>query len=133
MKWTNELPSLEHMSIKRCLKPAVFGKIISKQIHIFSDVSTTGYGAVAYLRLCNDSNKIHCAFLIGKSRLAPIKMLTIPHLELTSAMVSMRLGRKLLQKLSMESNDIIYHTDSTTVLHYIKSEKRKISCFCLKL
>jgi len=100
MKWLYELPSLKHMSMKRCMKPAVFGNIISKQIHIFSDASTTGYGAVAYLRLCNDNNKIRCTFLMGKSRLAPIKMLTIPRLELTSATVFVSLGRILLQELS---------------------------------
>jgi len=58
--WLNELPSLAHMFIKRCEKPGAFGQILSKQIHIFADANTTGYGAVAYLHLRNESNKIHC-------------------------------------------------------------------------
>ena len=91
-KWRNELPLLERLTVPRCVKPTDFGEVKSRQIHIFSDASTVGYGSVAYQRLCDNEGRIHCSFLMGKAHLAPIKAVTIPRLELTAATVSVRLG-----------------------------------------
>ena len=50
-KWIKELPEIENLVVDRCLKPSHFGQIVSKQMHLFSDASSLGYGAVAHLRL----------------------------------------------------------------------------------
>ncbi|KAK3730096.1 hypothetical protein QZH41_003649 [Actinostola sp. cb2023] len=112
-KWQRELPLLEQLILNRCLTPSEFGEIISQQVHVFSDASSTGYGAVAYLRQCDNENRTHCAFLMGKARLAPIKTMTIPRLELTAATVSTRMGHLLKSELD-ENPSFTYHTDSTT-------------------
>ena len=44
IKWRNELPMLELFHVDRCLKPRDFGPIVSRQLHMFSDASTVGYG-----------------------------------------------------------------------------------------
>jgi hypothetical protein len=128
-KWLNDLPQLERISISRCLKPVDFGVVTSCQLHVFSDASTVGYASAAYLRLCNDYKKIHCSFVMGKARLAPIKPTTIPRLELTAATVSIHLGQMLMNELDNKPDSITYHTDSTTVLHYINSEKKRFPVF----
>ena len=87
-----------------------------------------GYGTVAYLRLCDDSNRVHCTFLMGKARLAPIKPVTIPHLELTAATTSIRVGEMLKRELDGDP-EFMYHTDSTTVLRYIANEKQRFHVF----
>ena len=69
IKWRNELPTLESFHVDRCLKPRDFGPIVSRQLHLFSDASTVGYGCSGYLRLQDDANRIHCFFLMGKARL----------------------------------------------------------------
>ena len=69
--WNCQLPSLERFSMERCLKPANFGTVVSRQIHNFSDASSTGYGQVTYLRIENERGRIHCTFLMGKARVAP--------------------------------------------------------------
>ena len=68
-------------SMHRHVKPPDFGGITSSQIHRFCDDSQSAYGEVSYLRLVNLDGRIHCSFLIGKSRLAPLKQTTIPRLE----------------------------------------------------
>ncbi|KAK3716444.1 hypothetical protein QZH41_007053 [Actinostola sp. cb2023] len=50
---------------------------------------------------------------MGKARLAPIKTMTIPRLELTAATVSTRMGHLLKSELD-ENPSFTYHTDSTT-------------------
>ena len=76
--WLSDLSKLETLRMEHCLKPASFGEITSSQIHHFSDACQFAFGAVSYLRVTNGQDDIHCSFLIGKSRLSPLKQLTIP-------------------------------------------------------
>ena len=101
----------------------------TRQLHIFSDASSVGYGSVVYQRLCNKEGRIHCSFLIGKTRLAPVKMVTIPRLELTAATVSVRLGKMMKKELNDKSDSVQYHTDSTTVLQYIGNDHKRFQVF----
>ncbi|XP_067021942.1 uncharacterized protein [Acropora muricata] len=127
--WRSELPMLERILVPRCVKPIDFGEVKSRQVHVFSDASSVGYGSVAYLRLCDNIGRIHCSFLMGKARLAPIKAVTIPRLELTAATVSVRLGEIVKKELD-ESLDIVhYHTDSVTVLRYISNDQKQFQVF----
>lgn len=71
----------------------------------------------------------HCSFLIGKVRLAPIKAVTIPCLELTPATVSVRLGEILKKELDEILDIIHYHTDSVTVLRYISNDQKQLKVF----
>ena len=127
-KWLSELPLLEQFKANRCVKPPEFGTVTSQQVHLFSDASSMGYGTVAYLRLCDDSNRVHCTFLMGKSRLAPIKSVTIPRLELTAATTSIRVGEMLKREVDGDP-EFVYHTDSTTVLRYIANERQRFHVF----
>ena len=106
-KWRNEFQVLEQLHITRSFTPIGFGEIVSQQFHVFSDASFSGYGAVAYLRLRDDKNRIHCVFLMGKSRLAPVKVVTIPRLELVAATLSARLGRLLGDEVENKPDTII--------------------------
>lgn len=72
-KWRAELPILQRFSIPRCFKPENFGSVVRKELHHFSDASTKGYGQCSYLRLRDDSGKIHFSFMAGKARVTPIK------------------------------------------------------------
>ena len=128
-EWLSELHLLENVSVKRCIKPIEFGEIASSQLHVFSDASSIGYGAVAYLRLSNVAGIVHCSFLHGKARLAPLKVTTIPRLELTAATVAVRIGQQLQRELDIKLDSITFHTDSTTVLHYILNEKKRFPVF----
>ena len=127
-KWLSELPLLEQFKANGCVKPPEFGTVTSQQVHLFSDASSMGYGTVAYLRLCDDSNRVHCTFLMGKSRLAPIKSVTIPRLELTAATTSIRVGEMLKREVDGDP-EFVYHTDSTTVLRYIANERQRFHIF----
>ncbi|XP_022790966.1 uncharacterized protein LOC111330388 [Stylophora pistillata] len=77
----------------------------------------------------DDMDRIHCSFLMGKARLAPIKTVTVPRLELTAATVSVRVGQMLYEELEVKPESIIYHTDSTTVLRYIRNERKRFQIF----
>ena len=44
--WLSELPKLENLRIQRCFQPPDFGKVVSTELHHFSDASQRGYGAI---------------------------------------------------------------------------------------
>ena len=77
-RWLEDLLKLEEIQVDRCIKPRNFAEIKNIQLHLFSDGSRVGYGAVAYLRLVDVFDRIHCSFVMGKARLAPIHEVTIP-------------------------------------------------------
>ena len=90
---------LERISIPWCFKPDNFDHVIRTELHHFSDASTEGYGQCSYLHLVNEDGRIHCAFVMGKSRVAPLKSVTIPHLELTAAVCSVRISEQIHREL----------------------------------
>ncbi|KAI2661009.1 UvrABC system protein B [Labeo rohita] len=127
--WLQELHQLSEFSVARCIKPVDFGVTTTAQLHHFSDASEMGYGVVSYLKLVNADGLTHCAFMMGKSRVAPLKQTTIPRMELTAAVVAVNTDKMLKSELEMELLDSIFWTDSTTVLRYIDNEKLHFKTF----
>ena len=123
------MPALEQFSMERCLKPKNFGTVVSRQIHSFSDASSTGYGQVTYPRMESERGEIHCAFLMGKARVVPVKTMTILRLELTAATVSVRVGEMIARELDEPVESKIFWTDSTTVLKYLHNDNRRFNVF----
>ena len=125
-----DLPKFSQFSVERCVKPAGFDLISSSQLHHFSDASEIGFGSVSYLRLVNDQGDVHCSFLCAKSRVAPLKTLTIPRLELSAAVISVKQDKVLKRELEIPvSAQSVFWTDSTAVLRYVKNETRRYQTF----
>ena len=59
---------------------------------MFFDASKFAYGAAAYLKVTADAG-VQVSLVIGKSRVAPIKTVSIPRLELTGALVAAKFAR----------------------------------------
>ncbi|XP_076385089.1 uncharacterized protein LOC143263989 [Megachile rotundata] len=84
--------------VKECRMPRCYGVTESReseaQLHVFCDASLTAYAAVAYLRFENEneSESAHVSLIMAKSRVAPLKPLTIPRLELQAALMGTRLA-----------------------------------------
>lgn len=127
--WLEDLKRLCTFSVPRCFKPKGFGQLVSAQLHHFSDASENGYGTVSYLRLQSEDEKIHLAFVLGKARVAPLKNVTIPRMELTAAVLAVRVDRLLKAELQLELENSLFWTDSTTVLRYIKNETKRFHTF----
>ncbi|XP_039550287.1 uncharacterized protein LOC120495005 [Pimephales promelas] len=129
VRWLEDLRKLSTFSVPRCIKPKDFGQLTNAQLHHFSDASEDGYGTVSYLRLQNDKKKIHLAFILGKARVAPLKKVTIPRMELTAAVLAVRVDRMLKTELQLELENSTFWSDSTTVLKYIRNETKRFHTF----
>ena len=124
-----ELHLLNSISIRRCLKPPDFGEAITAQLHHFADASEKGYGAVTYLLLHNSHLQTHTSFIMGKSRVAPLKPVTIPRMELTAAVVAVCMDKLWSRELRLPLQDSVFWTDSTSVLKYINNKTSRFRVF----
>ncbi|XP_055633331.1 uncharacterized protein LOC129773712 [Toxorhynchites rutilus septentrionalis] len=126
--WQNfrvELPILAKLTVPRCVLP---NQQREYQLHCFSDASQRGYGSCVYVVGQNASGEIERHLLIAKSRVAPLRGLSIPRLELCAAV----LGSQLVQKLRTTEFVVAsatFWTDSTVVLHWIRSVSTKWKVF----
>ena len=59
----------------------------SIQLHSFSDASENAYSGVVYLRMIDSLDNMHVSLVMLKTRVTPIKRISIPHLELCGAQV----------------------------------------------
>ena len=128
-KWRSDLHLLEQVKLPRYVKPTGFGKPTKIEIHSFSDASDVGIGQVSYLRLTNAEGQIHVSFLMGKARVASLKLMSTPRMELTAAVVSVNVPSMLSKELKYKETEALYHTDSTVVLGYINNEARRFHTY----
>ena len=101
----------------------------SVQLHHFCDASEFGYGAVTYLRIVDDKDAVHCSFVLGKSRVTPLKAVSIPRLELMAAVVSIKLNCLVCDEIEYPIHDTVYWADSRTVLQHTPNESRRFQTF----
>ena len=128
-KWKSQLANLPLITVDRCVRPACFGDLKIAELHNFADASQIAYGAVTYLRLVDVEERIHCAFLIGKSRLAPLRPMTVPRLELSAAVLAVQLDRTVREELDIPINQSTFWSDSTCVLQYIRNQSKRFHTF----
>ena len=124
--WTESLSALDAgLHIPRCFTDP---SAVKHELHTFSDASSFAYGAVVYLRTLLQDGSYQVSFVIGKSRLAPMKTVTIPRLELTAAVLAVKLLCMVQRELRIETESFLY-TDSSIVLHTIRNETKRFSTF----
>ena len=102
LSWLKSLAGIRDIRIPRCIVPKS-SDVVSFQLHHFSDSSTFAYGCCSYLRIVDSHGDIQCSFLMGKSRLAPIKSVPVPRLELTATVLSVGLDILFCKEMDLTS------------------------------
>ena len=97
-QWANELKDMNKIQVPRCLQPS---PTTHRELHHFADASEIAYGVVSYLRVVTTDGRIECTIVMAKARLAPIKRLTIPRLELQAATLAARQNALLQKELGL--------------------------------
>ncbi|XP_062534847.1 uncharacterized protein LOC134204027 [Armigeres subalbatus] len=128
-KWLEILPKVQDVHIPRCYRLSTqLGSQTNIQLHTFVDASLSGYAAVVYLRFEQDST-VECAIVGAKTRVAPLKFVSIPRLELQAAVIGVRLADTISKALSFKVHKRYFWSDSRDVLCWIKSDHRRYSQF----
>jgi hypothetical protein len=91
----------------------------------FSDASEKAYSYVLYLlaTLKGDSLPRSCNLVMAKAKVAPVKALTVPRLELLAMLICARALRWLKRHIGLEIHQAIQFTDSQICLAWLQSSK----------
>lgn len=96
----------------------------SIELHIFVDAGELAFAAVGYLRIEDDAG-VDCALVGSKTRVAPLKPLSIPRLELQAGVLGSRFLQNLTESHTLNITRRIIWTDSRVLLQWLHSETRK--------
>ena len=130
--WKSNLLILEDIKVERCFKPTKSGKIKNAVcINFFLDLTEYGYGQCSYLRMVDKNDQIYCSLVIGKSRVVPLKYISIRQLVLTAATFSIKMSKLLMSELQFGITKEVFSTDSQVVLSYIKNQTRRSKTFVI--
>lgn len=122
------MPLLSTHHIARCYYPKEAG-IVSTQLHGFSDASEKAYSGVVYLRMEDSNGMIYTSLVASKTRVAPIKRVTIPRLELNGALILAQLLSHCKELLDLSLSSVFAWTDSTIVLAWIQGNPRRFKVY----
>ena len=103
MEWLQYLPELDTFKFNRCMIPGEFADGVA-EVHNFCDGSQAGYGCYSYIRVINETGQIYVALITAKSRLAPLKQITVPCLELASAVLAVKMNNVISANIGCARN-----------------------------
>lgn len=142
LNWDDELPEKETkewqqfynemkmtvptMKIDRCI---VAQEALYVELHGFSDASEMAYGAIVYAKSITASGDVTVKLITSKSRVAPIKQISIPRLELCGALLVAKLMEKVKAALMLDISSVHFWCDSTIVIAWIHKESRDLKTF----
>ena len=127
--WLRDFENIHTLSISRCFIKKEFGTVKRRELHHFSDASTDGYGQCSYLRQISENGEVHCCLVIAKARVTPTKMTTIPRLELTAALLSVKMSKLLKSAFTYTIDEEYFYTDSTIVISYINNDAKRFHIY----
>lgn len=120
LQWSqfrDELETIKTISIPRWLGIHKNGSL---EIHGFSDASQLAMAAVVYLKVTSPEG-VSIALVCSKTKVAPLKGLTIPRLELSAAVLLAKLTRYTLDQLKLKNVPVYLWTDSSVSHVWIRS------------
>ncbi|XP_074100586.1 uncharacterized protein LOC141528440 [Cotesia typhae] len=122
-KFREDISKLTKLRIPRWIN--LQSNSYSIQLHGFSDASQLAMAAVVYLRITDHTGNSKVTLVCSKTRVAPIKRLTIPRLELSAAVLLAQLIRHTQSTLELQNNPVFLWTDSSVTLAWIKNNPMK--------
>ena len=125
LDWLQKNPALKELSINRHYRWHPGSNV---QLHVFADASEMGLCVVAYLRFEVD-DEVKVSFVMGKTRVAPIKTTTIPKLELQAALHASRIKVSIIEEHDFTINQVFMWSDSSTVIECLNAFEKKQQFF----
>ncbi|XP_049297835.1 uncharacterized protein LOC125771339 [Anopheles funestus] len=119
-KWTTISDEWQSLSTYKTIRHVLLPNS-QVELHTFTDASEAAYGACIYARCKNAEGEIRISLLASKSRVAPLKRVTLPRLELNAAVLGAHLQHRVQKAMQIDSVESFFWSDSTVTLKWIAS------------
>ena len=127
-RWEKDIAALRSFTVPRYYYPGVADSW-NKELIVFCDASEDACAAVAYARAVSRDAVAVCHLVMAKTRLMPLKTLSIPRGELMACQLATRLAKTACDQLGLNKSAVTYLSDSTTALWWIRGEARNFRSF----
>ena len=129
-EWRQWVKGLEGLADIRVPRHYVGLKRTSEvEWHAFCDVSDTGYGACCYVKVVQPNGVSDISLVFGKAKVAPLKALTTPRMELQGAVLATQVVITVLREFGIQPIRTKYWTDSMIVLGYLNNTMKKFHTY----
>ena len=128
-QWFSEFAELKAVEVQRCLQMSSTKKVSESVYHTFVDASENAYGVVIYSVNTYQGGDASSMIVASKSRVAPLKVVSIPRLELMAAQLGVKLTLAVIHALEVPVERVTFWSDSTNVLGWIKNKSRTFKPF----
>ena len=122
-KWVEDLLLTREIETSRCLYEARKECVTECYLHGFGDASKRAYCAIVYFVYRTDDGQTHVRLVASKTRVAPLKELSIPRLELMSARILAQLINTVRNALQsqLKIDGVRFWLDCKTALSWIQN------------
>ncbi|XP_045784625.1 uncharacterized protein LOC123880521, partial [Maniola jurtina] len=120
--WMSHLKNLSNITIPR--RYLHYSDATSIQLHVFTDASEAAYSAILFWRTVAPNGEIGLSLIVAKAKVAPLKLTSIPRLELQAAVMGTRLAEAVIAEHERKPDCRVFWTDSKTVLTWIRTGSR---------
>lgn len=117
-KWNEfrrALESLSNITIPRWIR---YVPGLKTSLHGFADASSKSYGFCFYVRVEN-GNETTCHLVMSKTKVAPVKGMTIPRLELCGALMLAKMCKQVCNVHEIDQKNVTLWVDSSIVIHWL--------------
>uniref|UniRef100_A0AC35ET50 Integrase catalytic domain-containing protein n=1 Tax=Panagrolaimus sp. PS1159 TaxID=55785 RepID=A0AC35ET50_9BILA len=121
IRWKSLIEEPMAVSIKRFLKRPEGEYTV--ELHIFCDASAKAYAAVAFIVFRSKSGEYKIYLILSKSKLCPIKSVTIPRLELLALALGVKVLCYIKANVDLKWDKTVLWTDSSPVFYWLRSNK----------
>ncbi|XP_059046968.1 uncharacterized protein LOC131842457 [Achroia grisella] len=126
-KYKNDLPVLSEIKIPRWNGSTIDVEV---ELHGFADASQSAYAAVVYTRvLSNNKNPCQTTLIMARTKVAPVKQISLPRLELCAAALLSKLLKHVMRILSIDTSKTFAWSDSKVTLAWINGDPNKWTPF----
>ncbi|XP_071948741.1 uncharacterized protein [Antedon mediterranea] len=122
-----DVKNCEKVSIPRSVKPSKQSE--NPTLIMFSDASKEAMGTVAYIRYETNLGVFESRLMAAKSRVAPVRITSIVRLELSAAVMSVRLAKTIREESRIPFVRVLYLVDSEIVRSMIQKESYGFKTF----
>ncbi|XP_035780876.1 uncharacterized protein LOC118460574 [Anopheles albimanus] len=125
-EFTTQLPLLRKLHIPRMAAPSAPTTI---RIDGFCDASLRAYGCVFYVTFTDSQGIQTTRLLCSKARVAPLKAMTLPRLELHAALLLSELYVRIRDAFDSRVKETHWWSDSQVALSWIRSDNTRWDVF----
>ena len=118
-KWFTFLKDFPNIRVSQIPRWVQFFPNGDVQLQCFCDASKKAFAAAIYIRI-RVADSIHMHVLTAKSKVAPVKTVSLPRLKLGGAVLIAEMADIPLPELGIDQYNLFFWTDSTIVLAWLR-------------